>query len=314
MTWLRTARQQLGLVRRAIRTSAIATRLFGYSHSPSVDLVEIDITFACNLMCLNCDRSCRQAPDGDRMSVDQILRFLEETRRVGRRWRRVRLLGGEPTLHPELDQILGVLLAWRDRESPDTEIELVSNGHGARVRRVLTDLPPGVKVKDTAKSGTFQPKFEAFNIAPRDERLFGASDFRHGCWITQDCGVGLNAHGWYPCGVAGGIDRVIGHGVAQSTIPKDPEALRDALASSCAVCGHFRVGTWTDPTGRAPVTGEPRTRAWADAYERFGSAPPKLPRYGAADAGSQMPTAENASARSRHASHRSQVDPSARGS
>ena len=41
--------------------------------------VELDITWACNLRCFNCNRSCEQAPTGESMTLDQIRRFVDES-------------------------------------------------------------------------------------------------------------------------------------------------------------------------------------------------------------------------------------------
>lgn len=298
-------------IRRAARTLPWVTRRLGPTHRPSLDLVEIDLTFACNLRCLNCDRSCTQAVDARAMSVDQIAHFLDETRSSGRAWRRVRLLGGEPTLHPDLDRILAMLLDWRDMESPGTLLELVSNGHGERVTQVLARVPAGVKVKDTAKAGRHQAKFEAFNLAPIDDPLFARSDFCNGCWIAQDCGIGLNRFGWYPCAVAGGIDRVVGLGIGLPRLPTSTADFDEALRAACALCGHFAVGRWTDPETREPVHGAPQSRAWMNAYRGFAEGKPDLPLYGST--GSATPSSAKAAARRRQASHHPHARPEGEG-
>lgn len=282
-------RRALRLAWRVVRTSRPATRVLGYAHTPAPDLIEIDVTFACNLRCLNCDRSCTQAPDAGRMSVAQIERFLEETRATGRRWRRVRVLGGEPMLHPDIDRILTALVAWRDRESLGTSIEVVTNGHGRHVEEAIARVPRGVAVKNTRKASRVQPKFEAFNEAPCDDARFAWADFAHGCWITEECGIGLNAHGYYPCAVAGGIDRVFHEGVGRAALPAPGEAFRDELRRACARCGHFRGGWWTPPEERAPVEGEPWSPTWRDAYVRATRGRRRLPLYGERVGGEREP-------------------------
>ena len=265
---------------RALRTNSALTRLLGPTHQTSLDLVEIDVTFECNAHCFNCDRSCTQAEDQRHMDLEQIAYFVEETRVSGRKWRRVRLLGGEPTLHPRFGDILNMLVAWRDSESPGTVLEVVSNGHGERVRAALDRVPDGVGVHDTGKNTHFQAKFEAFNLAPVDDPLFKSADFGNGCWVAGDCGLGLNVFGWYPCAVAGGIDRVFGEGFGLSRIPVAHHQLLDGLRRACGRCGHFKTGGWTDPAERDPVVGQPMSRVWKDAYLRFRQGKPRLPRYG----------------------------------
>jgi hypothetical protein len=273
------ARHLLRRLGRSVRTSRAITLLRGPQFRPATDLIEIDITFACNLRCFNCDRSCTQAPDGGRMTVEQIQRFVAESREQGRQWRRIRILGGEPTLHPEIEVILKILLAWRDESSPGTLIELVTNGHGDRVRRVLERIPEGVRVKNTGKEDRFQPQFEPFNLAPCDDGLLRYADFSNGCWITLECGIGLNAYGYYPCAVAGGIDRVFGGDIGRKRLPSLEDPMVDLLRESCARCGHFQNGCFVPREARSPVEGEPRSKTWRDAYHRYGDARPVLTRY-----------------------------------
>ncbi len=272
-------RRLLDRMGRAVRTSQAVTAVLGPQFRPATDLIEIDITFACNLRCFNCDRSCTQAPEGGRMTVEQIQRFVTESREQGRQWRRIRIMGGEPTLHPEFAGILNVLLSWRDEESPGTLLELVTNGYGDRVRRVLERVPAGIRVKNTGKEERFQPKFEPFNLAPSDDGLLRHADFSNGCWITKECGIGLNAYGYYPCAVAGGIDRVFGEDIGRKRLPSPDDPMSDLLRASCARCGHFRNGHFLPVRERTPVAGEPQSRAWREAYRRYRDGRPVLTRY-----------------------------------
>ena len=40
--------------------------------TPNINKVEIEITTACNLYCINCGRACSQAPSNESMSAEQI--------------------------------------------------------------------------------------------------------------------------------------------------------------------------------------------------------------------------------------------------
>ena len=57
------------------RIKPLPTQLLGPLWRRSRDEVEVDITYACNLKCFNCNRSCQQDPTGDRMSTEQIQTF-----------------------------------------------------------------------------------------------------------------------------------------------------------------------------------------------------------------------------------------------
>lgn len=54
-----------------IRSQSLLTRIFGPQYTRSHRLVEIDITYNCNLRCPNCNRSCSQAPTRKQMTIQQ---------------------------------------------------------------------------------------------------------------------------------------------------------------------------------------------------------------------------------------------------
>jgi len=240
----------------------------GKRYVPDIDLLEIDITWECNLHCQNCDRSCSQAPTTDRMTVDQISRFVEQSKEAGKHWRRLTVMGGEPTLHPDLLEILALLLEYRAGYAPDVEIVLASNGYGQEAKRLLLQVPPGVVVRDGEKASPSIETFEPFNIAPIDVPEVADADFADGCWITAACGLGLSRYGFYPCGVAGGIARVFGLDIALRRPPSTAEELRTALDQACRYCGHFLRGEFVPKGRRQRLHGAPMSTSWKRAYGR----------------------------------------------
>ena len=269
-----TARAAFRVVRGRLwryRVRPDVTRVLGPRHRRSRTRIELDITWACNLRCFNCNRSCEQAPTGEGMTVEQVARFVDESLAAGQRWQRIRVLGGEPTLHPRFFDILGELLRYRDAV-PDVVIEVATHGHGERTRAVLAKLPAGVAVEDTRKEGPEQP-FQAFNVAPVDVPAYAGADFANGCPVTEVCGVGLGPYGYYPCAVAAGIDRVFGLDLGRKRLPADDDDLHDQLRALCRLCGHFRREV--EPAAAGPVQSE----TWRAAYARWRRSPPTLERY-----------------------------------
>jgi len=241
-------------------TQKAAVRVLGRPFSRSHRYVEIDITYRCNLRCRNCNRSCTQAPSPTDISVETIDSFVAESIARGIRWERIRLLGGEPTLHPALPVILDRLLGYRAAQNPALRIVLCTNGSGRRVNRVLAALPKSIAVKSTAKSER-QRLFRPFNRAPVDSRWYRFADYSAGCRILSDCGLGLTPLGYYPCAVAGGIDRVFGFGRGRQHLPEEDDDMRDLTALLCRYCGHFGF-LW--PTKRQKTS-----PAWQAAYSRY---------------------------------------------
>jgi hypothetical protein len=173
----------------------------------SAQKIEIDITYSCNLTCFNCDRSCGQAPTRERMTLEQINVFVKESIAKRVKWERIRLLGGEPILHPNFLEILSLLIAYRNAFSKRTVIEVTTNGYGKKAERIIEKIPAGIKINNSHKQPTVAPDFDTFNVAPRDLDAYKQADYRNGCWISQTCGIGLSSAGYYPCAAAGGIDR-----------------------------------------------------------------------------------------------------------
>jgi hypothetical protein len=264
-------------LRRMIRVDRITTAVLGREYRPNLRRVEIDITWECNLRCKNCDRSCRQAPTDERMTVEQIVQFVAETIRCRHRWERIALLGGEPTMHPDFHRIVEILEDFRRQYSPETDLVVVTNGHGRAVESALKRLPPTVRVKNTKKRSANQERFEPFNVAPIDTLGFARADFSNGCWITADCGIGLNRNGYYPCAVAGGIDRVFQLHTSRREIPRTPSEFVPALEASCRLCGHFLRGRFVAATERTAIRGEPQSRSWREAYARLRMQQPRSP-------------------------------------
>lgn len=248
------------------------TRLLGPRYRRSRRFIEIDITYVCNLRCEQCNRSCAQSPAADHMSVRQIGRFLEESRANGVRWERIRILGGEPTLHPQFPEIVDMILRHCREHSPDTAIEVVSNGFGSKVTGLLAQVPAGVHVVNTCKSPGRQAEFDSFNVAPVDLPEYANVDFSNGCYIPEFCGMGLTPYGYYPCAVAGGIDRVFGFDAGRKTLPSPDDDMLEELHRFCRLCGHFKVPDTSAPQPAcSPV--------WQRAYLRARTAAVPISRF-----------------------------------
>lgn len=265
--------------RNLIRVSKPVTKLLGPQFTPSLNLIEIDITFDCNLKCYNCDRSCTQAPSNERMSIGQIAKFIEETKSLCKQWSRIRILGGEPLLHPNILEILEMLLIHINKESPKTILELVTNGHGEVVNKMINNLPDGIKLNNTEKKGRFQEKFEPFNLAMSDERKHFLTDYQNRCWIPEYCGIGLNKYGYYVCAVGGSIDRVEGSNIGLRKIPQSIEEFEQQSKDLCKLCGHFQFRRFTPIDKRKPVNGEPKSSTWILLYDKYNEQSVNLTDY-----------------------------------
>jgi hypothetical protein len=258
------------------------THTLGPQYRRSRTYLDIDITYACNLNCYNCNRSCEQAPTGEHVSVAQIKRVIDEWVAADYRWKRIRLLGGEPTVHKDFSVILHLLREYRDRWSPTTILEVITNGHGEKVQRAIAMIPDDVRVDNTSKETRVQPHFGSFNVAPIDTREYRDADFGNGCWVIENCGTGLGPNGYYVCSVASGIDRIFGWDVGRRHLPLVTDDMVDHLERFCSHCGHFKRRP------EPPLVRPLMSKVWTEAYARYRARRPNLTRYGGEDRPDEM--------------------------
>jgi hypothetical protein len=235
--------------------------------------VEIEITSFCNLACFNCNRSVRQAPTTESMSLSQIEKFVSESLNMNWEWKQVTLIGGEPTLHPQFWEILAAIKIYKSAH-PDCNVEVCTNGYGPRVQHVLAQIPSWVTVDNSGKQSN-KHKFSSYNVAPIDVPQFKNADFSGGCWITSECGLGLTRNGYYPCGAGGSVDRVFGFdvGLKELTLVNSDSTVRQ-LAELCGHCGHFK-----ENYGAQPIEEELMSVTWQRAYAAYKHNKPTLSSY-----------------------------------
>jgi hypothetical protein len=177
---------------------------------------------------------------------------------MGYRWERIRILGGEPTLHPAIFDIVDLLLDYRNTVNPDVRLVVCTNGHGRFVNAVLERLPAGIIQKSTVKTSPIN-LFRPFNKAPADGKIHIFSDFSCGCRIIEECGLGFTPQGYYICAIAGAIDRVFGFGRGSKNLPPKTDLLLDQCRIFCPLCGHFGF-IW--PTKKKKIS-----PLWQTAYQ-----------------------------------------------
>ncbi|POZ50718.1 radical SAM protein [Methylovulum psychrotolerans] len=253
---------------RWLRVQHPITRLLGFQYTVASDLIEIDLTYLCNLRCNNCNRSSAQAPEAVHIELNLVRRFVDDSLAQNRSWTRIRLLGGEPTLHPQFDDIVNELLRYKAHYS-GVRIQVVSNGFGHKVQATLQSLPSSIEVENSGKTEVVQPGFGPFNLAPQDSFAYAQADFRNGCEIASTCGVGLTPQGYYPCALAGGIDRVLGLKRGRTTLPDPDDEMRDLMAIACRLCGRFRDGHFVPIKLRPQLMDQKTSPTWQHIYSEW---------------------------------------------
>jgi len=146
-------------------------------------------------------------PEMVEISIADIEAFINQSIENKIKWRRIRILGGEPTLHSRIFDIMDLLINYQRDFNPSVRLVLGTNFFGNQVHRVLEKLPDPIIIKSTLKVSRVN-LFKPFNVAPVDRHFYRFSDYACGCRIIEDCGLGLTPSGYYMCAVAGGIDRI----------------------------------------------------------------------------------------------------------
>ncbi len=254
---------------------------------PNMNKIEIDITYDCNLKCISCNRSCTQAASkSDYMSVNQIKEFIHESIEMNKKWELINILGGEPTLHPQFNEIVTFIIKeYVEKYSPKTTIQITSNGLSKETKEKLSLLPKSDNIvldKYSFKQSRTNIYFTPFSVAPIDLDELKGADFKQGCWVTSYCGIGLNKYGFYPCGIAGSIDRVLGNDVGIKSLKTlSNENLKDLLSEFCRLCGNFvdynsNKGDFIPRSEKGNFTNDLTTDFWVDAYLNFHKNKPQL--------------------------------------
>ncbi|HEX3043743.1 MAG TPA: radical SAM protein [Bacillota bacterium] len=223
--------------------------------SPSIYKVELEITTSCNLMCKFCDRRCSQAPSNERMSLDHVRRFVDESIQLNYQWEKIGILGGEPTLHPELEEIILILQTYTQK-FPNADLFLATNYHGWTVRQKVKTLQKKIRVVKSPKNDN--PKY--FNNINLTQIDFG--DIIHNCNIASGTGLGYTTRGYFPCGAGAAIARVLGMDIGLKSLAEvNQTSIREMLRELCPYCGHGLAIKVGNNSSTSPF--------WEEAYRKY---------------------------------------------
>ena len=257
----------------------------GPPYRPSHRRIIIDITEACDLRCVDCSRSCgeKQASSDAHMTRGQISKFIRESIQQDKEWGKIQIEGGEPTLHPDFLEIVGVLADYVKEYTPDTLLQVNTNGYSPASRDLVKRLPPGVQVYCSAKTQPRQKEHLPVNCAPIDLAISAKFDFSQGCYLPALYGLGLNRYGYYPHPNCGAIDRVLGFDIGRKSLPSPNDNLVEQFSRLCRYCGLFpyfnrEAASLAKAAGIKPKAGTVSTH-WRQAYGSYSVDKPVLTEY-----------------------------------
>ena len=163
--------------------------------------VVLEITLECNLTCANCNRLVGiSTPENSFMTIDQIDLFIQQTISRGRKLDHIWIMGGEPLIHPKFLEIYK-RLKERLLGSYVEEIILVTTG--------TLPIPKEVDKIDVGFGDRLEFPKEHVNIlkSPKD---LGYDDIKN-CNSSIECGIVVNAFGYFPCGTGCSLIRLFNY-------------------------------------------------------------------------------------------------------
>jgi sulfatase maturation enzyme AslB (radical SAM superfamily) len=235
--------------------------------------IEIDITWQCNLTCFDCNRCCGTAPTGEKMTISQIEKFIKESESENYKWKVIRVIGGEPTIHPNFLEIIQLLINYRNTYEKDEKFKLIvsTNGYSQKTKQLLNELPNEVIIENSHKELNEIYHIGHFNVAPIDIRDTSNEDFTIACTNATYCGMGLTPNGYYHCPVAGSIDRVFGFDLGKKSLPKKNNEMHDSMNAFCKYCGFFdtcdKKIVPVEDNVQLMKSKPPITKSWEEAYK-----------------------------------------------
>ena len=248
---------------------------------PNMHWLELDITYVCGMNCHNCNRMTGIAPGRleENVTVGQIEWLIKDSVRLQYPWREWFIVGGEPTTHPELDAIIGRIAEYRDANNRELKLTLATHGNGERTQRRLAEMSaafPFLQFLNSHKTGSVHPDFVAPCVAAIDFDPAWAQNHRYeGCSVSGHCGISFDYAGFYPCAVAGAIDRVFGlHQAIANLADVSEAAIIEKYQVFCRLCGYYRPIRENSQTLLSPI--------WRAALDRC-QAPPDGCKAGTSD-------------------------------
>lgn len=200
--------------------------------------LEMQLLLACSWSCQSCDQLSQFTQISwikkGTMTVAQVQNFCREMREANAYFGRIRMVGGEPSLHPKLLEVVTLLYGLVESGHIGL-LEMVTNGdHMDRIQPVKHML---AKVRVSGEAS--KQKNHTANLVHTPASL-GYEGKR--CGQPEHCGWSLSYYGYAPCSSAAGIMRLrdlIGeHGKLSLPQVKGTEANWPKLQDLCNQCYH----------------------------------------------------------------------------
>lgn len=200
--------------------------------------LELQIILACNWSCTGCDALSQfhgvSFVKRGTMTVAQVQHFVDEMRQANAYFGRIRIMGGEPSLHPKLTEIVHLLHTALVQDGHVGQLELITNGSHPEKLTAIRSL---VKVRVSDEND--KQKHHVATLVHTPESL-GYQGKR--CSSPEHCGWSLSCYGFAPCSAGAGLmrlwDMVSQYGLTSLPQQKGTEANWPELQRLCDLCYH----------------------------------------------------------------------------
>lgn len=204
--------------------------------------IELEITLRCNQHCPTCNRHCNvydRHSDSD-MSYGQLQRFFSQVEERGDVWDTLAIMGGEPTLHEMFRDITAVCWKRLVQNGLVKKLQIWTNGK----KEIDLDTLPVRYLKPDEES--IEDGFIHIITADHSTKLHcqalmsptDTGQIMRQCKMLEQCGIALNAYGYWPCGPGSAIARLFGiKGFSKDKLPADASEW-SGLQELCSLCQH----------------------------------------------------------------------------
>jgi len=208
---------------------------------PTFKIIELCLTYRCNVQCQNCSNLCTQAPaTEDYLTPEDIYFFLDDLAEHNHPLGQITLHGGEPVLTPDFETIIKLLCEYRKLNN--CTLWLLSNNSNELIRektRYISDkycIPLGISEKRGTNRDAkgHELMYVPVNESPDDLGL----PYTLGCFQSAQCGMCYNKQGYFPCSPMAAAARVFDYSsMGHSIVDVTEEACREKFAQHCKHCG-----------------------------------------------------------------------------
>lgn len=210
------------------------------SNFPTLKIIELCLTYRCNVKCHNCSNLCTQAPSTESLEPEDIYFFLDDLVEHNHKLDLITLHGGEPILTPYFEDIVKLLCEYR--KGTGCELWLLSNNSTELIRtktkyiREKYGIALGISEKQQTNrdANGNQIMYVPVNESPDDLGL----PYTLGCFQSSQCGICYNKQGYFPCSPMAAASRVFDYSsMGHSILDVTEEACNEKFAQHCKHCG-----------------------------------------------------------------------------